>query len=66
LQGYNRINPSNLFYFNNNRKGTGGHYFKLVKGQVSSKMTYVFYLPVHSKVKFEAKNDVVKPVISWP
>jgi len=28
---YCTINPSNLFYFNNNRKGTRGHSFKLVK-----------------------------------
>jgi len=30
-KGYTRIDPSNLFYFDNNRKGTRGHSFKLVK-----------------------------------
>ena len=30
-KGYTRINASNLFYFDNNRKGTRGHCFKLVK-----------------------------------
>jgi len=30
-KGYTRINPSNLFYFDNNGKGTRGHSSKLVK-----------------------------------
>jgi len=30
-KGYTRINPNNLFYFDNNGKGTRGHSLKLVK-----------------------------------
>jgi len=30
-KGYTRINPNNLFYFDNNGKGTRCHSFKLVK-----------------------------------